>query len=152
MGQHDEGQQDRESPREKSSSEMVSERTSENLREVRFSDLVFITSVSLGGFWRFWRSSRRPSRRKNILSETLGPVAPHDVAPPSSRQVRQNQHLSSRQASSATCNCLHQGSTGGKERFGPWHWAGWHGRWIWHLLSSKACANPNVQAQARTML
>ena len=27
------------------------------------------------------RSSRRPSRRKTFLSEALGPVAPHGVAP-----------------------------------------------------------------------
>ena len=56
-GQNDRGQQDRESPRGTSSSETVSEKTSENLREVPFCDFVFITSVPLRGFRR---SSRRP--------------------------------------------------------------------------------------------
>ena len=77
-GQHDEMQQGRESPRGKSSSEKVSERTSENLREVPFCNLVFIPSVPLGGFRR---SSRRPSRRKISLPETLRLVAPHRGSP-----------------------------------------------------------------------
>ena len=63
-GQQDEGQQDLESPRGKSSSERVSERTSEPLRG-------------------FQRSSRRPSQRKVFLSETLGPGAPHRGNPKS---------------------------------------------------------------------
>ena len=50
--QHDEGHQDWESPRGKSSSWRVSKRSSENLREVLFFDLVFITSVPLGDFRR----------------------------------------------------------------------------------------------------
>ena len=43
-------------------------KTSESLREVPFCDLVFITSAPLAGFRRH---SRRPSRRKSFLSETL---------------------------------------------------------------------------------
>ena len=54
--------------------------TSENLQELPFCDLVFVTSVPLGGFRR---SSRRPSRRKIFLSEALGLVAPNRVAPES---------------------------------------------------------------------
>ena len=45
------------------------------LRELQ---LVFITSVPPRGFRR---SSRRPSRRTIFLSEALGLVAPHCVAP-----------------------------------------------------------------------
>ena len=40
--------------------------------------LLFFTSVPLGGFRR---PSWRPSRRRIFLSETLGPVAPNRVAP-----------------------------------------------------------------------
>ena len=51
---------DREAPRGKSA-DRLSERTSENLREAPSCDLVFITSVPLGGFRR---SRQRRSRRK----------------------------------------------------------------------------------------
>ena len=57
-------------------SERVSNRTSENLWEVPFCGLVFIASLYLsevfGAQFSDWR-----------LSETLGPVAPHRVAPSS---------------------------------------------------------------------
>ena len=53
-----------ESLREPPSGKSVSERTSENLREVPFCDLGFIASLPVGGFRR---SSRRPSRRKIFL-------------------------------------------------------------------------------------
>ena len=49
-------------------------KTSENLQEVPFCDLISITSVPLRGF-------RRPSQRKIFLSETLGPVAHNRVGP-----------------------------------------------------------------------
>ena len=76
-GQNDERQQDREPPRGNSSSGRVSEMTSENLCEVPFCDLVFITNVPLGGSWR---SSQRPWE-EDFLSEALGPAAPHLTAP-----------------------------------------------------------------------
>ena len=72
-GQHGEGQQDWESPRRKSSSERVSERTSENLREVLWKWRLSYRKEPLGGFRR---SSQRTSQRKSFLWEALDPVAP----------------------------------------------------------------------------
>ena len=61
-------------------------------------DLIFITSVPLGGF-------RRPSRRKIFLLETLGPVAPNRVAP---------QSVSKKYSSSLECS-----SVGGEATASP---------------------------------
>ena len=67
-GQHDEGQQDRESPRGKSSGPpKVSE----------FCDLVVITSVPLGGFG----GPLGDPLGGRFSSQRLVPVAPHRVAP-----------------------------------------------------------------------
>ena len=67
------GQQDRESPIGNPSSERVSESTSENIQEVPFCDLVFISNVSLRGL-------RRSLSLEDFLSETLGPIAHNRVA------------------------------------------------------------------------
>ena len=70
-GQHDQGQQDRESPREKSSSERVSERTSENLREVHWYNEDEATKGDLSeGFLEALRDSLGggfSSRRLSVL-------------------------------------------------------------------------------------
>ena len=52
------------------------------------SSLPMYLSEIYGGSQRF---SRRPSRRKIFLSETLGPVAPHDVPPVILLEIGQRQ-------------------------------------------------------------